>query len=424
MMPEAARIEVFAVESDQAIVVQLHDALAESAVAIFVVSGDRPLVAMPEWAGPTALLIGLDDDLSLRLAYAKRVQELYPRAAVLAYSVAFNAETLAAAMAAGVRRLLPFPFSAQTLLDAVSAVQNELEGLLGSMDALTRLQGDQAVEPEPRRYVDDSSKPHRVIVVFSPKGGVGTSTLAVNLAVALQVARHATALVDGNISFGSHDVFLNLPPGRTMLELAASPETVTTEVLSDTLVRHRSGLSVLLAPLQPEEGDRIRVEHVKHVLALLRRQFVFTVVDTWPGFDDRVLATLEMADSILVPFGPDMPAIKNLYSFLRVANLLHYQQERIIPVLMRSDSVEPGYVADIETFLKRELRWRVVSDGRRATAAATEGKPFLLSAPDAEISQNIRALAGFLAGDPVTPKEDEQPPHKLPQAGGRHFWRR
>jgi pilus assembly protein CpaE len=209
-----------------------------------------------------------------------------------------------------------------------------------------------------------------------------------------------------------------------MLDLATPAQEVTESVVADTLVRHRCGLSVLLAPRQPEEGDRIRVEHIKHILSLLRRQFTFTVVDTWPGFDDRVLAALEMADTILVPFGPDMPGIKNLYSFLRVASLLHYQEERIVPVLMRADSVEPGYIADIEAFLKLDLRWRVVSDGKRATAAATEGKPFLLSAPDAPMSQNIRDLANFLAGDaPVLP-HDDQSARKMPLVGARRFWRR
>jgi len=74
-----------------------------------------------------------------------------------------------------------------------------------------------------------------------------------------------------------------------MLELAAPPQEVTAEVVQSARTPSLR-LSVLLAPLQPEEGDRIRVEHVKHVLTLLRRQFTFTVVDTWPGFDDRVLA--------------------------------------------------------------------------------------------------------------------------------------
>jgi pilus assembly protein CpaE len=423
MMPEAAHLVIFAVESDQGIAAKIRDSLVASGVSLYVVTGDRPLVAMPEWSGPDALLIGLDADLPARLSYARRIQELYPRAAILAYSVAFDAEALAAAMAAGVRRLLSFPLTDSAVLEAITAVRGELDELIGSLDALARLQGDQTDEPAGTSIAGEISKAHKIIVVFSPKGGVGTSTLAVNLATALQVAKHATALVDGNISFGSHDVFLSLPPGRTMLELAAPAQEVTSEVVAETLVRHRCGLSVLLAPLQPEEGDRIRVEHVKHILTLLRRQFTFTVVDTWPGFDDRVLAALELADSILVPFGPDMPAIKNLYSFLRVANLLHYQEERIIPVLMRSDSVEPGYIADIEAFLKHDLRWRVVSDGKRATAAATDGKPFMLSAPDAPISQNIRDIAMFLAGDAVPGEDDDSQNRKLPLVGSRRFWR-
>jgi len=108
---------------------------------------------------------------------------------------------------------------------------------------------------------------------------------------------------------------------------------------------------------------------------------------------------LELADTILVPFGPDMPAIKNLYSFLRVANLLHYQEERIIPVLMRSDSVEPGYIADIEAFLSTicagvwsamaSVQLRLPPMGNRSCLA-----PLML------LSVRIFALSPcFLAGD-------------------------
>src|ERR1700690_1876822 len=125
MMPEAAHLVIFAVESDQGIAAKIRDALVASGISLYVVTGDRPLVAMPEWSGPDALLIGLDADLPARLGYARRIQELYPRAAILAYSVAFDAEALAAAMAAGVRRLLSFPIIDSALLEAITAVRGE-----------------------------------------------------------------------------------------------------------------------------------------------------------------------------------------------------------------------------------------------------------------------------------------------------------
>jgi pilus assembly protein CpaE len=177
---------------------------------------------------------------------------------------------------------------------------------------------------------------------------------------------------------------------------------------------------VLLAPLRPEEGDSIRGEHMQRVLNILKQRFQFTLVDTWPSYDERVLAVLEIADTILVPIGPDLPAMKNLNSFLRVARLLNYDMDKIVPVLMRANSVPPGHLKDLETFLKQELKWRVVSDGKRATAAANTGTPFVLSGRDSQISQNIFELARFLAGD----AEAAEDAAKLkPQPSGR-FWKR
>jgi pilus assembly protein CpaE len=422
-MVDSGHLDAFVIESNPEIGLHLKQVLTSAGYASYVVAGDRPLIAMPEWSGPSILLIGIDDDLSRRRGYARRIQALYPQMVVIGYSVEFTADVLEAAMAAGARRLLQLPISVEALKRAVVEAREELETLTGTIDALTkmRLEQPEQLAPEPSGAAAPE-KSHRTIVVFSPKGGVGTSTLAVNLAAALQVTGHPAALVDGNLSFGSHDVFLNLPPSRSMLQLAGDAEQMTGDAVAEALTRHSTGLQVLLAPLQPEEGDRVRPTHIKRMLELLRQRFSFTVVDTWPGFDDRVLAMLECGDIILVPFGPDMPAMKNLHTFLRVASLLNYDESRIIPVLMRADSVAPGYILDIEGFLKKELRWRVVSDGKRATQAATAGTPFVLGARDAQISRNIYELARFLAGDPE-PRSEAAVAGKLP-AAGKMFWKR
>jgi pilus assembly protein CpaE len=196
---------------------------------------------------------------------------------------------------------------------------------------------------------------------------------------------------------------------------------MTPEAVLETLVAHPSGLQALLAPLRPEEGDSIRGEHMQRVLHMLKQQFTFTLVDTWPSYDERVLAVLEIADTILVPIGPDLPAMKNLNSFLRVARLLNYDMDKIVPVLMRANSVPPGHLKDLESFLKQPLKWRVVSDGKRATAAANTGTPFVLSARDSQISQNIFEIARFIIGDAVDSDESSRP--RVAASAGR-FWKR
>jgi len=119
--------------------------------------------------------------------------------------------------------------------------------------------------------------------------------------------------------------------------------------------------------------------------------------------------------------------MKLLSSFLRVVRLLNYDMDKIIPVLMRANSVSPGHVRDIESFLKQPLFWRVVSDGKRATEAANTGTPFVLSAQDAQISQNIIQIAKFLIGVVGAPEQgpaSAKAKSRQQQLGSGRFWRR
>lgn len=408
---QATGVEILVIEGDQEIVQQLTSALVSGGHSLRVLVPDRPLVADSSWIGPAVVLVGLDNERSQRLAYALKVQATYPKAMIIGYTANYVAETLGDAMNWGVRRVLRYPFELHAFNQAAADMRQELRAAASP------------VAPTPSGAASQGgTSARRTIAVFSPKGGVGCSTLAVNLAVALQVTGSRTVLMDGNIGFGSVDVFLNLQPTRSILQLVGDPNLITSETVAEALVSHSSGLQVLLAPPRPEEADAIRGDHMQRVVAALRDVFAFTIVDTWPSFDERVLAVLEVSDVILVPIGPDLPAIKNLKQFLRVAQLLNYDMDKIVVVLMRANSVPPGYLKDIEEFLKQPLRWRVVSDGKRATAAANSGTPFVLSDRAAPISQNVLDLARYLAGSAANPAETAKPKRGA-QAGGR-FWRR
>jgi pilus assembly protein CpaE len=234
--------------------------------------------------------------------------------------------------------------------------------------------------------------------VYSPKGGVGTTTLAVNLACALRTLGRRVAIVDGNVSFGNVGILLNLRPSRGMLDLAAGTGPIADSSVDDALIPHESGIRAMLAPPTPEDGDHITREHLCTIVNALRTSHDYVVVDTWSSYDERALAILEVSDQILVPTAPELQSIHNLIAFLRVARLLEYPEQKLVPVLMRADSVEPGYLKELEQLLERPFTWRVVSDGRRVTQSVIEGKPFVLSDPAALVSQNIYALAGMIDG--------------------------
>ena len=362
--------------------------------------------------GPDVLLVGLDNDAQAALHAARRVVALAPSCGVIVYGRAATMDLLSQAMAAGARRYLPFPFDTAALRTAVGEVYEQVKPLADS----ARL----ALPAHPVALAaDQKERDPKVIAVFSPKGGVGTSTLAVNLACALGTMGRRVAIVDGNISFGNVGVFLNISPSKSMLQLVGDPHGIQEASVDDVLLPHPSGIKVMLAPLKPEEADTINGDHLRTIINILRLRYDYVVVDTWPSYDERVLAMLDASDQILVPTGPELPSIKNIAAFLRVAQLLEYPHDKIIPVLMRANSVSPGYLADIEAFLKQPLVWRVVSDGKRVTQSVNNGEPFVLTDPSAAVSQNIFSLARMLDGT-----VEELTPAVRPEAASVPFWKR
>jgi pilus assembly protein CpaE len=243
-----------------------------------------------------------------------------------------------------------------------------------------------------------------VLAIYSPKGGTGCSTLAANLAVCLSQAGVSVALVDGHRSFGSVDVLLQLDPkGPSVMSFVDEPDIQPTHVL-EALTPHASGVRSLLAPLQPEQGERVTSEIYLQVLNQLCRHFICTIVDLPVDYDPCTMSIVQRADRLLVPTGPDLPALKAIDRFLAYADDLPGVRERVDLVLIRADSVPADQVTYLEERLGQQFAHRVISDGRRTTQAANRGAPFVLSAPDAPVSKDIRYIAQWLTHTYLAPR--------------------
>lgn len=241
---------------------------------------------------------------------------------------------------------------------------------------------------------------HRVVTCFSPKGGVGCSMIAVNLAVALQIRARRTVLLDGSLSSGTVDLFLGLAPTNALLHLVRADQEISDFSTQQALVRHTCGLHVLLAPRDPEQGESITTDHMRQILDALRSVYEFVVLDTSTGYDERVLLMLDTADWIVVPVAPDMAAIKSVAAFLRLCRLLGLSSEKLLLVLVRADSVSRNQIGQIETFLHRRFNHHIPSDGRTATRALNEGMPIVLHDPHTALAHSLEALAALIDSNP------------------------
>jgi pilus assembly protein CpaE len=345
------------------------------------------------------------------IAATERLSSQVPAAAVVMMSVQGEADYLRRSMLAGAREFLVKPFSS-----------DELTASIRQVHAREKEKAGRAVVAQAIR-VQDPTEEGQVVAVFSPKGGVGRTTIAVNLAVAAasELGKKVT-LVDGSFQFGDVAVLLNLnPKDKSMAELVPQleeghdPDSVDAFTLT-----HSSGIHVLLAPPSPEMAELITPAGVKHVIEILRAHSELVVIDCAAWFNDTLLGILDLADVVLTVLTLEITSIKNIRLFLEVAEQLGYSH-KIRLVLNRADTTLGIRVADVEHSIGRKVDHTIVSDGRAVVYALNRGIPFVLSNRESQVSQDVLRLATSIVGNRESHDEEA---HKVPQKAKSLFaWR-
>ncbi len=328
------------------------------------------------------------------IAATEQLSSEVPTAAVVMMSVQGEADYLRRSMLAGAREFLVKPFSSDELTASIRQVYSREREKASRM-----LIANPA--PAPAR-ASNGRDPGQVVAVFSPKGGVGRTTVAVNLAVAAATELgKKVVIVDGSFQFGDVGVLLNLNPKNKSiadlvpeLENGGEPESIDTFVIN-----HSSGVRVLLAPPSPEMAELITPSGVKRVLEVLRESNDLVIVDCSSYFNDTTLAILDASDVILTMLTLEITSIKNMRLFLEVADQLGYDARKMRLVLNRADSTLGIRVADVEHSIGRKVDHSIVSDGRSVVYALNRGVPFFLSNRETQVSQDILRLATTLVGE-------------------------
>jgi len=330
----------------------------------------------------------------------ERLARTAPSASVVMMSVQGESDYLRRSMLAGAREFLVKPFSSDELTASIRQVysrEREKQSLLAVAPAASAAGGSS------NGTGPGSGEPGVVVAVFSPKGGVGRTTVAVNLAVAAATELgKKVVLVDGSFQFGDVGVLLNLnPKNKSIADLVPELEQAGTGVESiDTFViNHSAGIRVLLAPPSPEMAELITPAGVKRVVEALRLTHDLVVVDCTAFFNDTTIAILDSADVILTMLSLEITSIKNMRLFLEVAEQLGYENGKVRLVLNRADSALGIRVADVEHSIGRKVDETIVSDGRTVVYALNRGVPFFLSNREAQVSQDILRLARSVIGE-------------------------
>jgi pilus assembly protein CpaE len=232
------------------------------------------------------------------------------------------------------------------------------------------------------------------IAVLGPKGGVGATTVAVNVALLLREQAHsAVALFDADFLGGDTTIHLDLSPQRTVLDLVPHIDALDARLIDQVLTRHRNGLQVLARPTDPEQADVLTADHARTILGSLAQMFDEVVIDAALSYDDRMLAVLDLADLYVITLVPHLGTLRSARHFLHVARTLGYPEDRMCFVLNRASNMAGLSSDDVSSILGKRPILQVPTAGPEMTQAINEGRPVALHQPKSPVGRALQTVA-------------------------------
>ncbi|WP_181310606.1 AAA family ATPase [Nocardioides campestrisoli] len=324
-----------------------------------------------------AVVLGPSLGVPEAMAIADRMRTALPTASVVLVRDSVDTDVLTQAMHAGVREVVT-----ASDLPQVNAALQRAHALWAA------LRGNAA----------PSSRLGRVITIFSPKGGVGKTTMSVNLGIALmRGGENKVCVVDLDLAFGDIAITLQLFPTHSIEHAIGGEQSMDYAFIEELMTPHESGLMVLAAPSQPDARERVTGALVTRLLRTLQDHFDYLVLDTAPAFDEQTLTALDETDDCIIVATLDVPTLKNVKVALETLDVLGVAEGHRHLLLNRADE-QVGIGADkVEGILGMDVAAQVATslDIAKATNA---GRPLMLSSPSHPSSKAVRALAEKLMG--------------------------
>jgi pilus assembly protein CpaE len=367
----AEQIRLLVIEDVPQVAMHMRSLLqAQSQIKMLdvITSGEQALSAVTELRPDVLIVDALLQGRVSGMQVAEQVRRTEPTVSVIVLTVPQNPVT--EDPAAGIDAVLKMPFSGFDLTTMVRKV-HEQSNVAGGHNASI------------------------MISLFSPKGGVGRTTLAFNLAVALAAAEHRVCLIDGSLQFSDLRGLLRAPASAPSIMNLPTDRIRDTD-LAEVVWKDPSGIDVLLAPPRIEMAEMVTVRDIEKALSIIRQVYEVIIVDTRATLSDDVLAFLDASDLILEVLAYDSMAIRALAMADEAFATIGYAPSKMEAVLNRSDSTGGFSKADVEEALNRKIDHEVVSDGKLVISANNEGVPFVLANPDAQVSQGVRAMAASI----------------------------
>ena len=285
-------------------------------------------------------------------------------------------------MLAGARAFIADPFTQVNLLSTLRRVR-DLEA------RRSKSQSPEAVQ------VAEVVRPLRTFAVFSPRGGVGVSTVAANMAIELRAESGETVLlVDGKLFFGHLDVMLNIRARNTIADLVPHANLLDPGLIGDVVVAHASGIDVLLSPNDVQIAQGMRAEDIYNIINGIKRAYGYVVIDAGSALTENTVTMMDAADRILLVTTPDLVALHDASRFIQISRSLSYPPDKTLIVLNRANLNGGVKPRDIETALRHEVFAQIPDDGANVLRSLNRGIPLVMQYPRSPATQAIQRLAG------------------------------
>jgi pilus assembly protein CpaE len=320
---------------------------------------------------PVAVIMELQDDLKTSIERIGTVLKRFPQLSILATSSDKSSDTILQVMRAGAAEYILRPVSEMDLASALQKV-----GRLW------------ITKPSPEEEVG------KVYTVFSPKGGMGVTTIAINLAVNLyNLKKKPTVVVDLDLAAGDVSTFLNLTPSYTISDVTVNISRLDKSFLQGVIAKHESGIYVLAEPQKVEDSISISASDLRRVLGLIKTMFDYIIIDTEAALDDRTMTALEISDMVLLPFVLSLPSIKHTKRYLSYFEEAGFGRERLKLVVNRQIKKGDIKAEDAEKFLRYPIFWSIPNDYEAVVSCINKGVPVSVGAPRSHVSDSIKGLA-------------------------------
>ncbi len=346
---------------------------------------------------PDIGVVAIDKDPDKALALVEQLQQTSPDCAVLIISGTTDGTLILRAMRAGAKEFLTRPLKIEDLVGALERIRDRRVGSGGV-----------------------KSRGSTVIAIAGATGGVGNTSLAVNLGCVLaQEQKNSVALIDLDLSLGDADVFLDTIPDYTLVDVAQNVTRLDFSLLKRSLTKHSSGLFLLPRPVQLEDVKLVTPEDLQRVIGLLKATFTHLVIDLSKSYSALDLVAMEMANHVLLVTQLDLPCLRNVVRLMMSFSEMDGMKEKIKIVVNRA-GLDNGQISlkKAQETIGREIFWKLPNDYRTMVEVRNNGVPLVEQAPKAPITQSILQLAEALSG---APKESEVEDADAKQAGGRWF---